>query len=260
VPEFLPEKFYLGNLTRNREMGFSPASLRLVKQAIPCRDPLTMSFTHATRPKSELRFGRRPFDGFNQFGRKANANIISVEVKEDYFVSEEQLRRVERLLAFSVQMYELCSPFFASIHQSRDWSLITPKPSGLPDEDEHIPCIYWSTFLGQEFVGQIGLQRVLSSPCGKARRMNDGGVLLVISESPLSPERPENRPTQMAVIEHLGLVHQLNNLCLSRMRTKKQFIEDYGRARWFTPKPFNPDIPDVPWLELVDLAAADHGG
>jgi len=48
-----------------------------------------------------------------------------------------------------------------------------------------IPDLYWANFLGPEYVEMIGLEKLVSAPFCSVETLRDGGVLLLLSPSPL---------------------------------------------------------------------------
>ena len=48
-----------------------------------------------------------------------------------------------------------------------------------------LPDLYWANFLGPEYVSMFGLDRLLSTPCHSKEELSDGGVLLILSSSPI---------------------------------------------------------------------------
>jgi hypothetical protein len=150
-------------------------------------------------PDIAITYGVRGKNGFN---------TIFIWVDENYFQNQHQ---TESFINFSINLYNLTSPFYGRIHQTHDAikqsTVVHPKygstivPTNLA---KGLPGVYWSNFLGPEIVNDLGSEKVSRINCYQCNHMIDGGVLLRSSESPLSPSTPKNLDTRVKLRGQIG--------------------------------------------------------
>jgi len=72
------------------------------------------------------------------------------------------------------------------------------------DLKKHLPGIYWANFFGPRYIEFFGEDHLLSAPAHEVRWMDEAGILLMLSDSPLDYAKPEVRRREDTIIEHLG--------------------------------------------------------
>jgi hypothetical protein len=129
-------------------------------------------------------------------------------IDESYFMEEGH---IERYINISKLFYELFQADYGLIHQTLDKikmaTIQDPKfgRTVLPiNLNKGLPGIYWANFFGPKYVNLIGRNKLLSAPCFKVTELQDGGILIIISPSPLYPDEEENRKKQLAFRIFLG--------------------------------------------------------
>jgi hypothetical protein len=134
-------------------------------------------------------------------------NMVDFWIDASFFASREA---ISSYLQFCVALHDLLKPVYGNIHQTGDAIRMAtvdhPKygPTVMPvDLRKGLPDIYWANFFGPEYASSIGLDRLLTAPCHERRMLEDEGVLLVVTESPLAIRREQ----QHAVKNHIGLSH-----------------------------------------------------
>ena len=151
------------------------------------------------QPDIAITYGIR---GKNEF------NTILIWVDENYFMNQHQ---IESFIDFSINLYNLTSPYYGHIHQTQDaikQSTIVHSKYGstiVPTNlSKGLPGLYWSNFFGPEIVNDIGSELLSRINCYQYNQMIDGGVLLRSSESPLSPSDPKNLEPLVKLRDQIG--------------------------------------------------------
>lgn len=130
-------------------------------------------------------------------------NTLNIWVMEEYFRKQS---RLAGFLKLATALYDLISPVYGYIHQTQDAISMktvqdprfgnTIVPTNLT---KGLPGIYWANFLGKEYVELIGKQRLVSLPCNISP-LNNGGYLIITSDSPLIIEREK----QLKIKKQIG--------------------------------------------------------
>ena len=85
------------------------------------------------------------------------------------------------LLRLAMELYPRFRPRFGSIDEMAWGKARAERTIAGPP-----PMLYWANFFGPELVESLGREFLLQSPCWRVVELDDGGVLLVASESYLS--------------------------------------------------------------------------
>ncbi len=135
-----------------------------------------------------------------------NFSSVGMSVQRDYLYTEG---RVEELLEILRRLYHLLHPMYGEVRvfeTVRKFNASSGKMILGTNLKRAMPDIYWANFLGPEYVEMFGPDRVNSTPCHSIERFQDGGVLLLLSSSPLDyfedPEEFEKR--RLDIKRHLG--------------------------------------------------------
>jgi hypothetical protein len=202
---FIPNRYYLDDITRNREQNFKiPEHFKKVKEAINTYEVISMIFSRDDHIL--LHITRRGYDGVNLYGRPADPNVISLEIEAN-FLREEAF--CQKFLDIGKLIHKLTQPHYGYGHDFQD-SLseeIYDQEKWLEtDHRKELSMIHWANFLGPSLVESYGgKNKVLKAPCWMAEELPYGGVFLVLSPSPLHPESKESREKQNEVLNYFGL-------------------------------------------------------
>lgn len=204
---FLPNMFYLSQETRDRYVRFKiPDDFDRVKKAINVYGYLSFGFMREKVTYFHINFGRRSYDGVNEYGRKADPNTINVELEKGLFEDDFIVSKFVRLCKI---VYDISKPYYGYLHESRDGNKIARDDEWLKIYHKPQFCmLYWANFFGPSVVENYGgKSKFLNAPCWKVEELDDGGILLVLYPNPLNPEKKEKREIQNNVLEYFGLKH-----------------------------------------------------
>jgi hypothetical protein len=143
----------------------------------------------------------------SQLGKGLGLKTMNFWVDEAFFTKKQQ---VNIFLDACIAMYDLLHPEFGLIHQTSDileMATITgPKYKTITaiNLNKGLPGVYWANFFGPKYVEKLDEHKLLLAPCHKTIKLSDGGILILISPSPLNPEKKENRIKQLDIKQHLG--------------------------------------------------------
>jgi hypothetical protein len=123
---------------------------------------------------------------------------------------DPELKSRGRLIELASRAFETCSGFYGTIGTGRSQKWTTDdkglKSSVPTDFSKGLPPPQWATFLGQDYVDLIGLERLKRAPCYRSTELPSGGVLIVLSESlqqfESDPLRAEEK--RRALEDHIG--------------------------------------------------------
>ena len=133
---------------------------------------------------------------------------LNLRIERGYFVSYE---RVAEFIEVLKQFYNLLRPAFGSselreMFRPYDDPLLGKVVPGI-DLEHGLPNTGWLIALGPEYVDMFGEGRVKSAPCHSIESLDDGGVLLLLSSSPLDylrdPKEFDERRNRLK--SHLGI-------------------------------------------------------
>src|SRR5439155_12634840 len=77
--------------------------------------------------------------------------------------------------------------------------------------------VFWANFVGPEYVQVLGEERLDKSPAYKVEKLPDGGMLLLLSESPFDASKDEYQARKQQLRSYLG-VDAFNGKLLPRFR------------------------------------------
>lgn len=142
------------------------------------------------------------------FAASADYNNIIIWVEESYFTSSNH---INNFLEMSIAIYELLSPTYGQIHQTLDTikmaTVTDPKygetivPTNLR---KGLPGVYWANFFGHHLVEKISKVALSRIPCERIGELDDGGILLVLTQSPLKPSNTTFRSRQKSAKDIIG--------------------------------------------------------
>ena len=193
---YVPVKVALGPRHSFRSISFDPSKLEALNRIWESEEPHSIwLFSKEDPVQFSISIGRTP----------TNFYILSITLERDYL---KDPRNVSELLQTAKNLYEIIHPAYGSI---MDFEEVMPMNASLgnasPTEIRRaLPGVYWANFLGPEYVELFGADRVFSTSCYRLERLKDGGVLLVLSPSPLDYHAEPEKFKQLAseVKIHLG--------------------------------------------------------
>ncbi len=137
---------------------------------------------------------------------KYNTSLFWVE--QEYFTDQE---RIERYLELQIGLYALLEASYGYIHQTQDAIEMstyrhpihgrTVRAIDLPNG---LPGVFWANFFGPEYVAKVTRAKLLAALCYKVQELFDGGVMILISPSPIGPNLEPNRVAQARLRNYLG--------------------------------------------------------
>jgi len=155
------------------------------------------TFTRNNPAQAIVKFSRYMLD-FESF---------SIHVQRDYFGTPKS---VDEFISINKECYSVLHSTYGFVRLPE---MVKTYKSSLGnmrlgiDLKRAIPDIYWANFLGPEYVEMFGRDVTLSAPCDKVEELYDGGVILILTSSPLDyikDPRGFDRVRQR-VKEHLGI-------------------------------------------------------
>jgi len=202
---FSPNKMLLDDDTRMRYVKCEiPKDYDRIKKSINVYDNLKFGFMREQNDYFHLNFGRRSYDGRNQYGRKASPNTVGLELERHLFTDDSIATQYVETCQL---LYDKVSPYYGYVHESDDVQKIHREDEWL--EIFHTPqfsLIYWINFFGPSVVENYGgRKRFLKAPGWKVHELDDGGIMLILYPNPLQPETKEKRSVQNAVLQHFDL-------------------------------------------------------
>ena len=108
--------------------------------------------------------------------------------------------KAEQLYALAVEWYDLFRPVYGKIYLHHIPEEVFESPIS-----SSIPNLYWVNFFGKPYVEMIGVDKVRMSPCHRIEEMSDGGIMLMLTETPEESISKEGRAKAKEVKEHLGI-------------------------------------------------------
>jgi hypothetical protein len=100
--------------------------------------------------------------------------------------------RLGHYLEFSLALYDLLSPSYGSIHPTGDAiamkTVVDPKYGRMivpTDLNKGLPAVYWGNFFGPDYVSLIGRISLLKLRSSQTIELNDGGILILTTPTPL---------------------------------------------------------------------------
>jgi len=127
----------------------------------------------------------------------------------------------DSLVEAAMRLYSLIEPAYGLVHDdhrlSKSLEVQGPLGSvshGIVWPHQGLPGVYWATFFGPEYVTMFGRERLLGlddrGHVDRIEELDDGGLLLVLSESPLDHEI--NAKRQKATRSYLGEEYFTNGI------------------------------------------------
>jgi len=210
---FTPSAFWIGQSTLQKQVKFDPRDLSLPLESwtdhryslgiiAERREPvlafLNVAATdHAMFDNLFLRFSLSGKGGeFNRDLEKLFIDLVGVEnflkvAKNLYTIVEAN----SGAIANDYHEHRLGE------HFDRDGNLLGYNPPNIPHA---LPGLFWANFFGPEYVDLLGREKLLSSPVHEVRQLQDGGLLLLLSESPFDAPRSEYQAQKKRFYDYLG--------------------------------------------------------
>ena len=104
-----------------------------------------------------------------------------------------------QLYDLAVEWYNLFRPVYGKIDVDQ-----IPPVIWEPPITSSIPNVYWANFFGKPYVEMIGGDKLRAAPCHRIEEMSDGGIMLMLTETPEESISKEGRAKAKEVKEHLG--------------------------------------------------------
>lgn len=123
---------------------------------------------------------------------------------------------VEELLEFTIGLCNRFPPLYGGIAAKEDWDakhkLLRTSPTGGESHEKVglditscLPGIYWTTIFGPAVSARLELKKRTSTlPIERAITLNNGGTILVLRKSPVSPELSERLSHDQEIIDAIG--------------------------------------------------------
>jgi len=73
-----------------------------------------------------------------------------------------------------------------------------------PDVRWSLMGLFWANFFGPEYVAMFSREKLLAAPCHKVEVLPDGGILLLLSESPFDASEPAYQAKKRELTDYLG--------------------------------------------------------
>ncbi len=134
---------------------------------------------------------------------------VNLSIESSWFSS---LENVDRFQAVAKGLYSITSANSGYIqnwrHERRNGE-ITDEAGNLvgfraPRVKTALSGLFWANLFGPEYVRMFGKDKLLSAPWYKHEELSDGGLLLLISASPLDAAKPEYQSLKKQIYAHLG--------------------------------------------------------
>ena len=136
-----------------------------------------------------------------------NFSNLMLWIEESYF--EEEVH-IQRFLQMSLEIYDLLHPYYGSIHQTQDAIKMLSRLTNLGKTtlglnlQKGIPGVYWANFFRLEFVTKYESKQLMLAPCKYRKELNDGGILLITSGSPLNPSSDSSVKMRHQIRDYIG--------------------------------------------------------
>jgi hypothetical protein len=117
---------------------------------------------------------------------------------------------LQEYLDFLTDLFLLFDFEYGKVCHADDWDIKNMQIDGHGMKalsgglGKHLPGIYWANFFGRRYVEFFGRDRLLNAPAYKIEELENGGILLLTSESPLDFEREEVKLREKEIIQFLG--------------------------------------------------------
>lgn len=199
---FVPELFDGGKLTNGRKVRFDPSDFSLALDGwVDDRYSLGIIAERHDPIEVSIVVSASDFLMFDHFG---------LSIGSAWFTSSE---RVSRFLSVANDLYSITEAnngYIQNWRSERVVGEITDKNGNITGYDPPrtkwlLKGLFWANFFGPEYVRMFGRERLLSAPWHKIQNLSDGGLLLLISESPVDAAKPEYESFKQEIYEHLGM-------------------------------------------------------
>jgi len=151
-----------------------------------------------------MSYGPRPYDenqwiSMNILGSELQDSppYVALITKPEWFAAKGGTP--EQLYDLAAEWYDLFCPVYGKIYLD----LIQPVVPE-PPITSSIPNIYWVNFFGKPYVEMIGADKLSTAPCHRTEKMSDGGIMLMLTQTPQESISKEGRVKAKEVKEHLG--------------------------------------------------------
>jgi len=202
---YRPKLYFLSNNSRDRVVKPKEANvLPSISKAASIYDNTVFGFMKESSDQYRLGITLRAYDGLNKYGRKANPNILDMELEAGLFLDNNF---IESYLRNQLLLYSIVLPYWGKIHELSDnirilnrkkWHEVYGKPA--------FCMVYWANYYGPETVEKNGgKDKFMNAPCWRVEELSDGGIMLILYPSPLNPASPEKRAIQNKVLKYFGL-------------------------------------------------------
>lgn len=150
---------------------------------------------------------------------------ISIEINRLYFSSPNM---ITQLLVLSKKLYQLTQPYIALIRSGSDR---VEFRTGY--RIDRVPRLFWCNIYSPDYADFIGKDKLLSAPCHFAMRLNDGGVMMILTPNPNDgwDHRLEYEHKREAIMAYLG-----DELFNGRRMPDFSKFQFYDERQWLNDK------------------------
>lgn len=129
--------------------------------------------------------------------RYGNTSLFGLTTKVEWFAGNGGVPG--QLYDLAVEWYDLFRPVYGKIYLHH-----IPEEVFEPPITSSIPNLYWVNFFSKPYVEMIGADRLRTAPCHRIEEMSDGGIMLMLTETPEESISKAGRAKAKEVNEHLG--------------------------------------------------------
>ena len=198
---FVPEVFDGGKQTGGRKVKFDSQDLSLpLKEWVD--DPYSLGIIAERQGpvESTLHVSATSFVMFDHLGLSVDSRWFTIAEHVDRFVG------LARDLCGIIRPN---SGYVQNWRSERVLGEITDEYGNLvgysaPKVKWALKGIFWGNFFGPEYVEMFGRKKMMTAPCYKIEELQDGGVLLLLSKSPLEASEPEYLARKNELYAYLG--------------------------------------------------------
>jgi len=195
---YLPEMIEFGEKDGYKQIPFDPENI----------DRLSRKWSDQPNSPGWTLVRNKPVQVIVKFSRYLlDFESFSIHVQSDHFRTPKD---IDEFVSINKECYSILRTAYGFIRLPE---MVKTYRSSLGnvrlgiDLKRAIPDVYWATFLGPEYVEMFGRNKLLSVPCNKVEELHDGGVLLVLTPSPLDYVKDAEGFDRLRqrVKEHLGI-------------------------------------------------------
>src|SRR5260370_1425459 len=127
--------------------------------------------------------------------KRWSEDFLNLELRTNVFLGSREMG--EKILRFIIEYDDVLTP------ETFDENGVRVKYEP-PIEHWSLRGLFWANFFGPEYVDMWGREKLLAAPCYKVEPLSDGGVLLLLMESPLDASKPEYKAKKQELFSYLG--------------------------------------------------------